>query len=507
MKTSLKRCLAPYLVPTLMRRIFVTSVMANIVFTMVVLVELILTEATIDTPQRVREAKHSSAILERSGTEAQAIMFVNALASTYEWSPDAPILIELWNRHGQRLFHETKKMKFAYAPLLGDPQKLTPVVANGHRYNLIRQDGPRWSLRIAIPQPAQPIHEYIVDYANDNVFLTRSAVYFPMVMLALWLAVWRGLLPLRTLQNRIAQREATDLAPLDFDARYGELKPTVAALDSLLLRLRGKVSREQGFIQNVAHELRTPMAGITAHVTMLISATSTPDKQQAERAINAGIERASYLIQQLLDLARVEGMRPLDNTLQDIAQLVRTDLAQMVPGAMRRQIEILLDAPETLMHRLERNTFQLILHNLLDNAIRYGNDGGTVEVTLKKEGGAVWLIVADDGPGIDISERERVFERFYRGQRHAVAVSATASVFESATASAGEFLTESPTESPTESATESASASASAPGTASGSGLGLALVRQAALRLGGGVELSAGLLGKGCRLTVHIPAR
>lgn len=502
MKTGLKRHLAAYLAPTLMRRVFVTSVMANIVFTMVVLVELILTEATIDTPQRVREAKHSSAILERSGTDAQAIMFVTALASTYEWSPDAPILIELWNRHGQRLFHETKKMKFAYASLQGDPLKLTPVVANGHRYNLIRQDGPRWSLRIAIPQPAQPLHEYIVDYANDNVFLTRSAVYFPLVMLALWLAVRRGLLPLRALQNRIAQREAADLAPLDFDARYGELKPTVAALDSLLLRLRGKVAREQGFIQNVAHELRTPMAGITAHVDMLISAASTPDKQQAERAINAGIERASYLIQQLLDLARVEGMRPLENTLQDIAQLVRTDLAQMVPRAMLRQIEILLDAPETLMHRLERNTFQLILHNLLDNAIRYGNDGGTVEVTLKKEGGAVWLIVADDGPGIEVSERERVFERFYRGQRHAAAASATAIVLEAGMVSATESTTASAAEFPTEFRTASASAAV----TASGSGLGLALARQAALRLGGGVELSVGLLGRGCRLSVHIPA-
>ena len=138
---------------------------------------------------------------------------------------------------------------------------------------------------------------------------------------------------------------------------------------------------------------------------------------------------------------------------------MRGALAQAAPQAIARQIELSLDAPDTLPARLDQPAFESIAHNLIDNALRYTPHGGNVAVALRREGAALQLSVQDDGPGIPTSEHQRVFERFYRGAGHA----------------------------------------------ANGSGLGLAIVRQAVLRMGGQVQIGVGVNGKGVGFFVSIP--
>ena len=440
-------------------RIFIPIVLANIAVWLTFLTQNILEEATIDIWQRTSEIDRHIGALETCTTEQEAILVAKVIAAKYEWSPEVPILVELWTKNNQRLFFNQKKIWFTYPPLIGDPDNITEAVANGKKYNLIRRDGRRWSLRVAIPQPLQPLHEYIAEYAAEPGFTRPLALSFFVLMLALWLAATRGLLPLHLLARRVAERPATDLSPLHFDARYAELKPTVAALDAMLLQLNQSVEREQTFIQHAVQQLRSPMAQITALVQVLASDSDVLEKQRAEQQIDDAIAHISHLIQQLLEMARVEGMLVQDKQVQDIAKLVRQDLAKIVPGARARQIAISLEAQQTLPHCLERNSFQLIFHNLLDNAIRYGREGGMVEVELSTDGDSLLLSVADDGPGIGVEERERVFERFYRG--------------------VGDDTF--------------------------GSGLGLAIVRQAAKRLKATVEIADGLHGRGCRFLVRIP--
>lgn len=457
----------PALDPSLTGRIFVPIVMANIAAWLVVLALNILGEATIDIGSRANEVKQRSLILETCATEQEAIMTAKVISVLYEWSPEVPILFELWSHNGfpprqnRRLFFNQKKVTFSYPPLIGDPQKITQVVANGKKYNLIRHDGRRWSLRVAIPQPLQPLHEYIAEYGADPNYLTPLAVSFFTLMLALWLAVTRGLMPLRVLARRVAQRPASNLLPLNFDARYHELKPMAAALDALLLQLKGSVEREQLFIQHAAQQLHSPMAQIAALVQVLASESSATDKHNAGRQIDEAIARTSHLIQQLLEMAWVDGVQTQDRQRQDVAHLVRQHLVKIVPVARMRQIAMSLEAPQILLHCLERNSFQLIFHNLLDNAIQFGRIGGMIEIELKNDGDSLLLSVADDGPGIPIEERERVFERFYRGAGDA------------------------------------------APGSASG--LGLAIVRRAATRMGATVDISNGLQAQGCRFLVRVP--
>ena len=453
--------------PSLRRRIFIPLFVANIAVWLTILTLDILTEATIDVSNRKGEVERRSAILESCVTEQEAIMTARALAVLHEWSPQVPILFELWSsdahssQPSRRLFYNQKKIKFSYPPLIGDPNKVTEVIANGNKYNLIRQDGPRWSLRVAIPQPAQPLHEYIVEYGTRREYLSQVAISFFLLTLMLWTAMTRGLLPLQLLARRVAQREEGDLSPLNVDAKYAELKPMAAALDSMMLQLNASVEREQSFIQHAGQQLHEPLAQIQALVEILASEVNATEKQAASEQIDASIARTSHLIQQLLEMAWVDGVQTQDQQSHDIAELVRLYLAKIIPSARARQISLSLEAEETLPHKLERNSLQLILQNLLDNAIRYGRVGGMIEVELRKEGDCLLLSVADDGPGIAQDQREQVFERFYRGVGN----------------------------------------------DSFGSGLGLAIARQAAMRMGATLSVSTGLQGRGCCFLLRIPGK
>jgi signal transduction histidine kinase len=426
------------------------------------------TALTQTMPARLEQDLHS---LQRYTTAQEAAAFMQSAMLRYQTFRDTqPGYIELWSSDNRRIFFNPAR-PYPYppltAPLSSQPLHSVGTVIDGTPYRIYRRDSLRWSLRLALPELT--LIDLIKRDGLDPGLIVPMLIALPLLLLPLGLAVKRGLLPLRVLSGQLAGRKAQDLAPLDFDVKYGELKPTVAALDALLQQLSGKIVREQGFVQDAAHALRTPMALIAAQAHVLARARTPEARLDAEQDINHAIARASHVIRQLLELARVDGMLAPNRQNWDVAQLARHDLAQMALTAMACQIELELEAPETLLHVLERNTFQSILHNLVDNAIRYGKPGGTVLVDLQKQGEDLLLSVSDDGPGIALEEREAVFERFYRGSG------------------------------------QDGSAHGSAHDT-HGAGLGLAIVRQAAARLGGSVALLSAANGRGCRFVVQIPA-
>jgi len=282
---------------------------------------------------------------------------------------------------------------------------------------------------------------------------------FPVIFLPIWLAVSRGLRPLQRLSDQMAARHDGDLSALNIDAQYDELKPLASALEELLLALRNKIEREHAFLSDAAHELRTPMAVIMAETHVLAMADSPSQRMAAEQRMEQAITRSSHLIAQLLQLAHVGHELATVCEPIDVAQLVQDELALSVPGALARNMELTLEAPDTLWRALERNTLQSILHNLVDNAIRYVHPGGKIDVKLVEHPSALTLTVCDNGPGIALSEHGLVFERFHRGVGHDVA----------------------------------------------GSGLGLAIVKRAVEKLGGTVVLTNGPDNLGCQFVVTLP--
>ena len=367
-------------------------------------------------------------------------------------TPDVIVLQLLDRSNGRLLYSSAAQIKTL---LPGEARHLTDLPLNGRMHRLLKDDTARWSVAVAVPRVSQPWLLMVL-----GLEITRfMAIAFPLVLVPIWWAVSHGMRPLRRLSERIAARGADDLSAIGFEAKHEELKPLVAALDTLMLQLKQKIKREHAFVQDAAHELRTPIAVISAQAHVLAMAQTPTERQQAEQQLDGAIARASHLIRQLLALAQVDSDQPDRNRAVDIAQLVRQALAQAATQARASTLDLSLEAPDALHGNVDVLAFESVLHNLLDNAIRYARPGGRVLVEMKPAQGALALAVADDGPGIAASERELVFERFYRGNGHDVA----------------------------------------------GSGLGLAIVKQATARLGGSVCLSEGLDGKGCRFEVVLP--
>ena len=332
---------------------------------------------------------------------------------------------------------------------------ITEASAQGSVYRIYTGHNARWALQVFEPKRTDSA---FLAY-NGRFILPYLLLAMPFVLVPVWLSVRNGLKPLQQLASRIARRNTDDLQPVGFNARHRELKPLEQSLDTLLARMRQKVERERAFVQDAAHEIRTPLAVITAQAHVMARSQIEEERTQAQAHMEQAIARTSHLAQQLLDLAALdEAQRPAPRDL-DVAQWLRAALAQAVPQAMARQIELSLDAPDTLPTRLDLPALESIVHNLIDNAVRYTTAGGNVAVGLRQDGALLHLVVQDDGPGIPFTERSRVFERFYRGLGHA----------------------------------------------ANGSGLGLAIVRQAALRMGGKVQIGEGLNGQGVGFFVSIP--
>ncbi|HEV2211650.1 MAG TPA: ATP-binding protein [Verrucomicrobiae bacterium] len=184
-----------------------------------------------------------------------------------------------------------------------------------------------------------------------------------------------------------------------------------------LTRLKQLEGTRQEFVANVSHELRTPLSLIKGYVeTLLDGAREQPDLAlKFLRTIDRNAERLKLLIEDLLTISELESGR-VKLHLQSVAVRDVTDkvLADFKARAEARKVK-LVDATQDLRVRADPDRLEQVLGNLVDNAIKYGRNEGTVTIRAQAvDSGQVELAVADDGPGIPPEALERVFERFYR---------------------------------------------------------------------------------------------
>jgi two-component system sensor histidine kinase QseC len=259
--------------------------------------------------------------------------------------------------------------------------------------------------------------EWMLSLSGLNVLMSSTVFSLPLLLLPAWLIVGIGLRPLRTIADLIGQRDEFDLTSLPAST-YRELSPLVDAINRLLGRLKQRIEREHVFITDAAHELKTPLAAIQINAHLILTRSSA-DVQSgtatAARGLRDGVNRASHMVHQLLAFERVSIESDSGAMVEiDMAEFLRDRLAAMVPMALSRRVEVALDAEAVPRRRAHVESLGALLENLVSNAIKYSLEGGTVLVRLREEGGISCLTVQDQGPGIDLKYRHRVFERFFR---------------------------------------------------------------------------------------------
>ncbi|MFG6461908.1 sensor histidine kinase [Roseateles sp. DXS20W] len=403
------------------------------------------------------EFKHEMAT--RPGVQTLADAIATSLADV-PLARDAALIVQARARETQRLRRAEGLLpgdvEFRLADATGREVFATPGAAGATtttHWQAQAQAGP-WRLTLAEPRVADAaVLGWLVRELLPSLLLA-----FPVVLLPLWIAVSRGMRPLNELAERVAARDAQDLSPLGLTPRHDELRPLVTAFDGLLARLRGQLQRERAFVQDAAHELRTPMAVVAAQAHVLAHAASDAERHEAAAALDAALQRSAHLSRQLLTLATLDEGRPAADEALDLAAVVQQALAAQAARALDLGLELSLDGPPSLPARMDRTAFESVLNNLVDNALRYVPPGGRIAITLAGGPQGLSLAVADDGPGIPPAQREAAFGRFWRG-------------------AAGADV--------------------------AGTGLGLAIVRRAAARLGGSVHIEDGLGGRGCSVVLR----
>ncbi len=251
-------------------------------------------------------------------------------------------------------------------------------------------------------------------------------VLLPLAVLLVWLALARGIKPLNQLEERIRARRPDDLSPLDHKTVPLEVAPLVDSVNDLLTRLNDSLATQKRFLADAAHQLKTPLAGLRMQADLAQrEGTSTDELKQSLKQIGRSSIRATHTVNQLLALARAEASgAQMTQQRCDLARLTMDVVRDSVPRAMDKRIDlgydgaepgapgVWLDGNPTLLKELVRN--------LVDNAINYTPSSDdrpgvvTVRVLADTFGRVLLLQVEDTGPGVPASERELIFQPFYR---------------------------------------------------------------------------------------------
>jgi two-component system OmpR family sensor kinase len=328
-----------------------------------------------------------------------------------EWEEEV-YLIQLWDKKG-RLYDmiSPRDSKLAATIPLQPHAGLFSRKLENQSWRIYRADGEHITVQIAQPKSAR---KNVAHEISQHVLLPLI-LQIPVLIFFTWVAVRKGLRPLDQLSRAIAQRHPTALDPLQAVLLPIDLQPLAYTLNALLERLRTALQQQRNLIADAAHELRTPLAALQLQLDLLRRAEKDSDRELTMIQLGQGIQRATYLVGQLLLTARIEAT-PSASPLSEV-QLEQSSgeaIERHLPAARARNIDLGVTHLEAIAIRCAKADIDTVLDNLLSNAIRYTPDGGRVDLAVYRELDQAVIDVLDTGIGIPEPERERIFDRFHR---------------------------------------------------------------------------------------------
>ena len=225
----------------------------------------------------------------------------------------------------------------------------------------------------------------------------------------------RGLRPLKRLEAQLGDRTGPALSalpPIELAQAPQEVHSLALAVNELLDAVRRSLSQEKRFVNDAAHQLRTPLAGLVSQSELALQETELQPLHERLVKVHAGALRSAHLVHQLLSLARTEAdvaLHPLD-----VALLAREVAREWTPKALAAQVDLGYEGDAVVLVQGEKLLLREVLNNLIDNALHYAGTGTTLTVRVRRMEDCCWLEVEDDGPGLPEADLPRAFERFWR---------------------------------------------------------------------------------------------
>ena len=363
------------------------------------------------------------------------------------------LIIQVWDRAG-RLIYVSDDL-----PVLPPraPAGFSNVSAPNSSWRIFSLESHGHTVQVA--QPTGVRHELA-----DAAVRTLLPTLFLIVALGIviWVIIGRGLRPLTQGADAVGERSASALQPLQEAGLPSEVRPLVTALNDLLRRMDDAFDMRRTFIADAAHELRTPLTAVQLQIQLARRASTDAERDAAFSQLDAGVKRVVHLVQQMLTLAREEpGVAGQFAVPVELAQLARQSVAEHASLAQAKDIDLGVESKLPVWVSGDAEALRTMLGNLIDNAIRYVQPGGKIDVNVATQNNQAVLTVTDNGPGIPVEFRERAFDRFSRQE------------------GSGEI----------------------------GSGLGLAIVKSVVVRHHATVALESADQQRGLRVMVQFPAK
>jgi two-component system, OmpR family, sensor kinase len=317
------------------------------------------------------------------------------------------LIVQIWDGQGSLL---TSSYPSLAAPL----QK-----ADG--FNDLRIGSQRWRVYTvhASGRTVQSIQnlEFRAMVINKQAFQAGLpiALLIPVAAWILWFGACRAMRRLEALARAAAAQDENSISELPTKGVPSEISPFVIAVNRLLTRLRDAFASQRRFVQDAAHELRTPITAMTLQLENLKACPMDAETAAQVSQFEAGLRRTKRLIEQLLRLARQEAPQKVEAASNvDLAPFLQELISDLMPCADHRDIDVGLSVDINASVRANPHELRSLLHNLLDNALRYTPEHGVVDVRLFADGGKAVVEIVDSGPGIPPDLLPRVFDRFFR---------------------------------------------------------------------------------------------
>lgn len=242
-------------------------------------------------------------------------------------------------------------------------------------------------------------------------------VLLPLSMLVLWGVVRAISQALTEIGSQASRQDVHSIAALPLERVPEEIRPLVSSFNHLLARLSESFATQRRFVQDAAHELRTPIAAVGLQLENLRSDLADGAAAQRFQQLEAGVARAKRVVDQMLKMSRQESVSAETVGSVQVQEQLRESIHTLIALADQRRIDLGLVAAEgtsTLTLTCTAADLRSVLDNLVENALRYTPEGGVVDVRLFQEQGCAVVEVVDTGPGIAPELLDRVFDRFFR---------------------------------------------------------------------------------------------
>lgn len=316
--------------------------------------------------------------------------------------------VQVWTQEGLRVFQSGTGAALPQRAVLG----FSNIEVDGKPYRVYSMQSRTQVIQVA--QDLRPRQTMARALAWRTVL--PIAWMAPLLMLVAWAVVSASLAPVARVRRQVAAREADELAEVSEAGLPDEIRPLVHELNLLFGRVRQAFDAQKNFVAEAAHELRSPLAALRLQVQGLQRAPDDTTRQLATERLLAGIDRATRLVEQLLVLARQQAQPSSGEPAQPVslAELAAQVVADAAPLAATRRIDLGLSEADRGQVSGHAEPLRILLGNLVDNALKYTPEGGTVDVAVRRDQGQLVLMVEDSGPGIPEADRARVLDRFYR---------------------------------------------------------------------------------------------